>query len=179
MGKLFRTLLLAMVVTAAAAVSAQDKASPSLGDLARQQREQKSKVAPDKSAKTAKVITNEELPSHTVAVSAPASSGGDSEPPRRASAEGKMSAGEWTSQIREQKSQISALQKQVEDVHDSIRFAPANCRGNCVEWNERQREKQQQVERMQGQLEEQKKQLGEMQEAARRQGYGSAVYDPD
>ena len=31
---------------------------------------------------------------------------------------------------------------------------------------------------MQTQMEEQKKRLDEMQESARRQGYGSSVYDP-
>ena len=31
---------------------------------------------------------------------------------------------------------------------------------------------------MQAQLEEQKKRLDEMQESARKQGYGSSVYDP-
>jgi predicted ribosome quality control (RQC) complex YloA/Tae2 family protein len=47
-----------------------------------------------------------------------------------------------------------------------------------VGWNERQREKQQRVERMQAQLQEQKRRLEEMQDSARKQGYGSSVYDP-
>jgi hypothetical protein len=47
-----------------------------------------------------------------------------------------------------------------------------------VGWNERQREKQQRAERMQAQLEDQKKRLDDMQESARKQGYGSSVYDP-
>jgi hypothetical protein len=47
-----------------------------------------------------------------------------------------------------------------------------------VQWNERQKEKQQEVERGQAQLAEQKKRLDDMQESARRQGYGSSVYDP-
>jgi hypothetical protein len=37
---------------------------------------------------------------------------------------------------------------------------------------------QQEVERLQGELEVQKKSLEQMQETARRAGYGSAVWDP-
>ena len=70
------------------------------------------------------------------------------------------------------------MQGQVDDLNESIRFAPANCVANCVAWNEHQKEKQQQVERMQAQLEDMKKHLDEMQESARKQGYGSSVYDP-
>lgn len=66
----------------------------------------------------------------------------------------------------------------MDELSESIRFAPANCVANCVGWNERQREKQQRVERMQAQLEEQKRRLDDMQESARKQGYGSSVYDP-
>ena len=89
-----------------------------------------------------------------------------------------MPAEQWKSQIQSQKNQIASLQTQIDQLNESIHFAPANCVENCVSWNERQKEKQQQVERMQAQLEEQKKRLDEMQESARKQGYGSSVYDP-
>jgi tetrahydromethanopterin S-methyltransferase subunit G len=89
-----------------------------------------------------------------------------------------MSAEHWKSQILAQEDQIASLQRQVDEINESIRFAPANCVANCVGWNERQREKQQRVERMQAQLEEQKRRLDDMQESARKQGYGSSVYDP-
>jgi len=90
----------------------------------------------------------------------------------------KQPAEHWKSQILAQKNQIASLQRQVDEISESIRFAPANCAANCVGWNERQREKQQRVERMQAQLQEQKSRLEEMQDAARKQGYGSSVYDP-
>jgi hypothetical protein len=70
------------------------------------------------------------------------------------------------------------LQKEMDDLKESIRFAPANCVSNCAEWNQRQREKQERVEQMQGQLEEEKKRLEDMQESARKQGFGSSVYEP-
>ena len=90
----------------------------------------------------------------------------------------KLPAEHWKAQIVGQKNEIDSLQRQVDELSESIRFAPANCVANCVGWNERQREKQQRVERMQAQLEEQKRRLDDMQESARKQGYGSSVYDP-
>jgi chromosome segregation ATPase len=82
------------------------------------------------------------------------------------------------SQIQAQKSRIAELQKQIDELDGSIRFAPGNCVRNCEQWNEHQQQKQQQVEQMRTQLEEQKKQLDEMQESARKQGFGSSVYEP-
>jgi chromosome segregation ATPase len=158
----------------AGAAYSQD--SPSLGDLARQKRQQ-SKAAQGKDAKASKVITNEEIPEHAVSAPVPAGEEGGSSAPA-SSGEAKQPAEHWKSQIQAQKSQIASLQKQIDQVNESVRFAPANCVGRCAEWNERQREKQQQVERMQSQLSEQKKRLDEMQESARKQGYGSSVYDP-
>jgi peptidoglycan hydrolase CwlO-like protein len=75
-------------------------------------------------------------------------------------------------------SQIASLQRQIDDINESIHFAPGNCVENCAQWNERQQEKQRQVEGMQAQLEEQRKRLVEMQDSACKQGYGSSVYDP-
>lgn len=77
-----------------------------------------------------------------------------------------------------QKNQIAQLQSQISILNASIQFAPANCVVNCVEWNQHQTEKQQQVEQMKAQLEDQKKNLDEMQESARKQGYGTSIYDP-
>ncbi len=170
--------LVAAISLVAATANSQDE--PSLGDLARQQRQQKqqTKTAPGKDAKPLKVITNEELPAHTVAPSTPATDGSErTSAPDSANAP-KVPAEQWKSEIQSQKSQIASLQGQIDQLNESIRFAPANCVANCASWNERQREKQQQVERMQTQMEEQKKRLDEMQESARRQGYGSSVYDP-
>jgi hypothetical protein len=159
---------------------AQD--SPSLGDLARQQRQKQkdqSKTAQSKDAKASKVITNEEIPEHAVSAPVQAAVGeerGTSMSPSSNAA--KQPAEHWKSQILAQKNQIASLQGQIDEISESIRFAPANCAANCVGWNERQREKQQRVERMQAQLQEQKSRLEEMQDSARKQGYGSSVYDP-
>jgi hypothetical protein len=174
-----RIFLIFVAAISLGAVAANSQDAPSLGDLARQQRQQKqlAKAAPSKDAKPPKVITNEELPAHAVPSASATSVGEPTSRPDSASAP-KVPAEQWKSQILSEKNQITSLQTQIDQLNESIRFAPANCVENCVSWNERQKEKQQQIERMQAQLEEQKKRLDEMQESARRQGYGSSIYDP-
>jgi len=181
MGIRFRTCLLFTATILLIAVRANSQQALSLGDLARQQRQQKdqSKTAPGKDAKSSKVITNEEIPEHAEAGSLHKVSASAQETGTTASSIGpKISAEQWKSQIVAQKNQVNSLQNQIDELNESIRFAPANCVANCVGWNERQREKQQRAERMQAQLEDQKKRLDDMQESARKQGYGSSVYDP-
>ena len=174
---------LILVLTAAvclAAGTAKSQDSPSLGDLARQQRQQKeqSKIAPGKEAKSSKVITNEQIPEHPEVSTATTANGGERTAQPGTASGPKQPAEHWKSQILAQKHQVASLQGQVDELNESIRFAPANCVANCVGWNERQREKQQQVERMRAQLEDQKRRLDDMQDSARKQGYGSSVYDP-
>lgn len=166
------------ILAANVSVFAQD--APSLGDLARQQREQKehAKTAQGKDAKAPKVITNEEIPEHSAAATT-GTAAREHAGAMPASASGpKQPAEYWKSKIEAQKSQIATLQKRMDEVNDSIKFAPPNCVSGCVEWNQHQQQKQEQVERMQAQLEEQKNRLSEMQDGARGQGYGSSVYDP-
>ena len=156
-----------------------------MGDVARQARQQKqskeAQVKTTSASKTPKVITNEEIPEHSEAVDE--SSTSDSESHAGASSPSasdgaKMSAEQWKSQIRAQKTVVSSLQSDIQKVNDSIQFAPGNCVAGCVQWNEHQKQKQQEVERARAQLESQKKRLESMQESARKQGYGSSVYDP-
>jgi len=167
-------VLLAALPLAVAFACAQDQ--PSLGDLARQQREQKEQSKNDKNAKPgpAKVITNEEIPERKLeaAAQARARKSEDADESRYSESGSKMPAEYWRSHIATQKNQVTNLQREIDDLNESIRFAPANCVANCVGWNERQREKQERVERMRGQLQEQKERLDEMQESARKQGYG-------
>jgi len=130
--------------------------------------------------KTPHVITNDDLPEHI----APArtSTSGSQTPVvnygQPDSGEGKASAESWKSQIQAQKNAVASLKSNIDSLSASIQYAPGNCVSGCVEWNERQKQKQDQVEVMKTQLEEQQKRLEEMQEAARKQGYGSSVYDP-
>lgn len=194
--------------------------SPSLGDVARQARQQKQqKGAPSKDAsapgkdaqnaadqskadesksdqpktasaasataknapaKPSHVITNEEIPSHigstlTSAKSAHPAGTSDEQP-----SSGDQSAAEqWKSQIQALKAGIAQLRSAIASLSDSIQYAGANCVSNCVQWNEDQKRKQDQVESMKTELEQQQKQLEDLQESARKKGFGSSVYDPE
>ncbi|MFY9742430.1 MAG: hypothetical protein WA252_10780 [Candidatus Sulfotelmatobacter sp.] len=180
--KILAALAIAAAMLAANAY-AQDSNSPSLGDLARQQRQQRAKTAQTKDGKTPKVFTNADLPAHTGGDSdsdnpVPAANDTGRAPLPVPSSGSNHGSEHLRSEIQAQKGQIAELQRQIDEVNGSIRFAPGNCVRGCEKWNEHQQQKQQQVEQMQAQLEEQKKQLEEMQDSARRQGFGSSVYDP-
>jgi len=192
--------------------------SPSLGDLARQARQQKQQkdaqskdsTAPGKdeqnssdsnkadqakpdqtksapstalknaSAKPSHVVTNDEIPMH-IGSTVTSSNGihpasvSDEQP----SSDNGSAADQWKSQIQDQKSSIAQLQSNIASLNDSIQYAGANCVSNCVQWNEEQKRKQDQVETMKAELEQQQKRLEDLQEAARKQGFGSSVYDPE
>jgi hypothetical protein len=175
--------LLAVVFVFVWLAAAQD--APSMGDVARQARQQKqnkdaqSKTSP--ASKTPKVITNEEIPEHPEGADEVSSSGNEAGPETSApsvAGGAKTSPEQWKTAIRAQKNVISSLQTSIDKVNESIQFAPGNCVSGCVQWNERQKQKQQEVERMKSNLDTQKKNLEKMQELARQQGYGSTVYDP-
>jgi len=183
--------------------SAQDSPPPaptlSLGEIARQvklkkqQREaqlkakeaanqdaQASEATPAApTAKTARLVTNDDTPERatvTPASTHPTSSApADSQPE---SGDHQAKGENWKSQILNQKNAIAALQQDIKSIGDSIHFAGGNCVANCAQWNERQQQKQQEVDTMKSQLEEQQKALEEMQESARKEGFGSSVYDP-
>jgi hypothetical protein len=178
--------------------------SPSLGDAARQarlQKQQKDAQAKDiptkdahrkdaqggaaisKDAQPAKpphVITNDEIPSHvgSTVTSAPGSQAPDTGYSQPIYGTQKIPAEQWEAVIRQQKDAIASLQREIADLSESIHYAGGNCVANCVQWNERQKQKQDGVEAMKAQLEQQQKRLEDMQDAARKQGLGSAVYDP-
>jgi hypothetical protein len=187
--------------------NAQDQDSPSLADVARQSRKQKqqkdtkdgqAKAAPTREPSTATsasdvaaktsvapkashVITDEDLPEHTASAAPSASNpkvsgttyldpGGN---------ERQQLAEQFKSQIQGQENAITQLQNQIAAVSDSINYAGGNCVSNCVQWNEHQQQKQQEVDSMKAQLEEAQRRLDQMREAARKEGFGSSVSDPD
>jgi hypothetical protein len=132
------------------------------------------------SAKPSHVVTNDEVPSH---VGSTLTSAKGSQPTptsdEQPSSDNSSAADQWKSRIQAQKAGIAQLQSDIATVGDSIQYAGANCVSNCVQWNEDQKRKQDQVESMKGELEQQQKQLEETQESARKQGFGSSVYDPE
>ena len=168
-------------------IFAQD--SPSPADAARQSRQQKQqKDAQAKtqtkdgsaSAKTPKIITNDELPAHIVTRPAHSTDGQARVAAYSATedGDGKLSAEEWKTQILAMKSAVASLQANIDRLNDSIHYAPANCVSNCAQWNEHQQQKQDQAEQMKSQLGDMQKRLEDMQDSARQQGYGSSVYEP-
>jgi len=128
--------------------------------------------------KVKKVITNEEIPEHigpTRTLPAKQTAAGYTSPPTY---DGNPPAEYWKTQIQAQKNYLVSLQNQISELANSIQFAGGSCVSNCVQWNEEQLRKQEQLESMKAQLEQQQKSLEDFQDAARKQGFGSSVYDP-
>jgi hypothetical protein len=183
-----RVFIVLLADTAFACVLLSFGQDQSVADAARQSRLEKQKqtqsqdsaaTAPENQAKTHHVITNDEIPEHEGSDSA---SSMNSQPHRAvetppAHPQGKLSAGEWRFQIQSQKNAITSLQNEIARLSASIHF-PVSCLRNCPERTERQLQKENRVEIMKTQLDQQQKHLEEMQESARRQGFGNSVYDP-
>jgi len=188
MRRLFVLLAASAIVCA---VTARGQDEQSLGDAARQarfqkqQKDAKSKISPANSndAQPVKapqrVVTNEDIPEHVGSTLTSASNSANRNNPYTPTsyAPRKATAEEWRTMIQGEKAAITSMQAQMENLSHSIHY-PIACLTNCVQRNERQKEKQNQVEILQGQLDQMQKQLEDLQEAARRQGLGSAVYDP-
>lgn len=128
--------------------------------------------------KIKKIITNDEIPEHLVLTRTKAASQTPVPAYPQNDDAGESPADEWKDQILAQKDTVTDLQNQMTSLNESIRYAGANCVSNCVEWNEHQQAKQQQLEVLKDQLDQQRKHLEELQESARKQGFGSSVYDP-
>jgi len=86
-------------------------------------------------------------------------------------------ADQWKASILAMKDYIANMQAQIANLEQSVHYDSA-CVSRCVQWNEHQRQKQEQAEALKQQLDQQQKNLENMQEQARRQGFGSSVYDP-
>jgi len=97
--------------------------------------------------------------------------------PDQPKADRETQAEQWKEQILAQKESIAQLERAIAEVGGSIHFVGGNCVQNCEQWNQNQQRKQSQVESMKAELQAQQQHLEEMQDAARKQGFGSNVYD--
>ena len=144
----------------------------SLADAARQERQKD--VAKD-SATAPKVITNDDLTTSTASQTIPRSKTA----PNRASkadqeaAKFDRNAEKAKAAILAQETRIKSLQAQIDKMRASVRYVETG-----VPLNQVQLQKQQTADHMQEQLNLEVKHLEAMQEAARRAGFGSVVYNP-
>ncbi len=182
-------VLLAAAILFSLSVAAQDQPAqdqPSVADAARAAKAKKDKAQKKDGAKDS-APKNEEVPdSQKKKVfdddnfehqsSTGGSSGDDAKKPVQAPS-GKTSAEEWKRIIGKQKEQIAALEKRIDQVQSSIHYVEANRYTNGPEYNAHQEQKQKAVDQMKDQLGQQKKALEDLQEACRKQGYSSSVYD--
>ena len=149
----------------------------SLGDVARQTRQKQA----SKPATARKVVTDEDIPSHPLDADSSKDDvtkpGGD-ENPSAAAVNSSANAEQTKASFLAQKQKIKDFQKQLDDLRASIYYVETNRYTNGVQYNQYQQRKQQEADRMQKKLDEVKKNLESQQEAARKAGFGSAVYDP-
>lgn len=188
-------ILFAGVSACALTASAQD--APPLGDVVRQSRVEKQQAAQNSTTpapasksssdettspsgaqpKTSHVITNEDLPErHAEPASAPTSPNRGNLRPAVVH-EIKRPAEYWKAQALQLKSAIAQVQRHIDTLTDSLHAVLTNSTDEPV-WNYREKERQRQITDLQAQLNDLHRRLEDTQEAARRQGYGSSVYDP-
>lgn len=145
----------------------------SLGDVAREERQKRQNQNPQIAPK---VITNDDLPSHGAHEDESATDAQQDGSLSRPL--GTKSAERWKADIAAQRTTVASLQSQIDRLNGSIHFAPGYCVYHCVEHNENQVKKQDEVQRLQEQLDQAKTKLDDMQEQARREGFGNSVYEP-
>lgn len=191
-----RLLILFAASVSVCAMTASAQESPPLGNVARQSRVEKQQPAQSNSTpalasnsssdgttpqsdappKTPHVITNDDLPERNTAP-APATA-----QPNRANRpavvhEIKRPAEYWKAQALQLKNSIAQVQRHIDTLTDSLHAVLTNSTDEPV-WNYREKERQRQITDLQAQLSDLRRRLEDTQEAARRQGYGSSVYDP-
>ncbi len=156
----------------------------SLGDVARENRVKKTE---DASAAQPNVITNNDLPKDADANQEPpeeqagTGAAASSKAADHRSAEKRLAeqraAEHWKRQILAQKNKMATLQARIDQLNASIQSAYGTVQTEGP-YNRYQARQLQRVAQIQQQLDEQKRELDEMQDAARHAGMHTAVYDP-
>ena len=178
-----RYSLLLLLTTAAAAQS-----SPSLGDIARANREKQQ--TQQATGAQPKVITNADIPGDPPGVPDPDPSepmtmvSGVSRPNRAydqrlaQQERTQQRAGEqWRERIQNQESRIAELQAQIDQMNASVHSAGGATLSEGP-YNRYQARQMQRIAQLQETLDLQKRKLATMQEAARHAGMHTNVYDP-
>ncbi|HEY7095232.1 MAG TPA: hypothetical protein VH437_00790 [Terriglobales bacterium] len=144
----------------------------SLPEIAHQQR-LKQQARDIKMAK--RVITDDDMPHSEASDSTVETDQSDSTGPAHKA--GK-SAEQWKKDIEAQQSVVASLQQQIDKLNASVHYVQANLYTNGAQYNQYQAKKQEEVSRLQTKLDSEKKKLADMQEAARKEGFGNSVYQP-
>lgn len=161
---------------------AQNIYAQSLGDIARQQREKNKQQA----TTTNKVLTNDDLgaPEHSADTISDDSQKKRSTKQWPSTAEQsekdeKTSAEELKTAIHNKKEAIAETQEEITKLQSTINYVQnnRNIYTNAPEYNEAQKRKEQEVSRLKGILQQQQDELKDLQDTARKAGYGSAIYD--
>lgn len=177
-----------LVVSLLLNVIAVGQSGPSLGDVARANRE---KVQAQQATGTKpKTITNADLPegssgipeadaSEPMTTVSGVSRAFDSRPTQRMNQQlmaEERQGGQWRERIQMQEGRIADLQARIDQANASVHSnSSVQSEGPFNRYQARQ---MQRLAQMQGMLDEQKRKLEMMQEAARRAGMHTAVYDP-
>lgn len=148
----------------------------SLGDVAREQRQKQN----DKPTVTPhKVITDDDIPARTEA------SKGTTDATTKASPDNsdtpintESNGDELKAKCLAIKQEIKDYQAQLDKLRASSKFVEANRYVNGAQYNQHQLAKRQEADRMEERLEQTKQKFADLQERARKAGFGSAVYDP-
>lgn len=148
----------------------------SLGDAARDNRQKQQAKTSQAPAK--KVITNDDIPQTDEPKEKPSPKQVSAGTTGATAAQIEKNGEERKAAIQAQKNIVTSLQHDLDRLNASVHFVEVNRYSNGVEYNQAQLRKQQESARLQKQWDEQKKKLEDMQESARKAGFGSAVYDP-
>lgn len=165
-------LLVGMLLIGATALA------QSLGDVARENRDSKATAQP-----TSKVITNKDLTGEDDPAESPNTTSApqkrqvtrNTAAPRETD---QRAAAFWKQRVVAQKNVIANLQARADLIRASLKLTNA---GNAYEGPALTRYQARQLDRLQQtelQIEQQKRSLEDLQEAARRAGMHTAVYDP-
>jgi predicted RNase H-like nuclease (RuvC/YqgF family) len=84
----------------------------------------------------------------------------------------------FRAKILAQKSAISALQARIDHETSAVHFARASVYYNSAQTNTRAQAKLDEIQALNQQMDSEKKKLEDLQEAARKAGFGNGVYEP-
>jgi predicted RNase H-like nuclease (RuvC/YqgF family) len=164
---------------AAAAVFGSVAYAQSLGDVARQNQQNK----PSDAAPT--VITNDDLPATGLADEDAKprhtnrdNSGQLARAELQRAAKNDSNAQGWRTRILNQKSSIASLQAHIQNVKASIRVPLDSSGYYAAQANQRTQAKVQEIDDLQQKLQIENQKLQDLQESARKAGFGSAIYEP-